>query len=177
SLYRWLLYLLQHSPPPHHLLISLTLQHTPTLPSTPSTVNALADQLASGPQYLQVRPPPAHLPMFFMDSFMLYSQNDGYIQTSITSYLLSVLTSTLYSSPDFRPAMAMLLPLCDQHTTPEHPYLRASSAYSIFLQLYVRSDQLDTVVSPMCISGCDSLETIHHVFVPCAAYHSFRQQA
>ncbi|KAK0475433.1 hypothetical protein IW261DRAFT_1494167 [Armillaria novae-zelandiae] len=29
----------------------------------------------------------------------------------------------------------------------------------------------------LCISGCDSLETIHHVFVSCPAYRSFRQQA
>ncbi|KAK0228538.1 hypothetical protein IW262DRAFT_1351615 [Armillaria fumosa] len=154
--------------------------------STPSTVNALADQLASGSQYLQVRPPPAPLPTFFMGSFMLYSQNDGYIETSITSYLPSVLTSALYSSPDFRPAMTMLLPLYDQHTPPEHPYLRASSAYSALVQLYARSDQLDTTytrfrrfgnISPLCISGCDSLETVHHIFVSCPTYRSFRQQA
>ncbi|KAK0499000.1 hypothetical protein EDD18DRAFT_1056963, partial [Armillaria luteobubalina] len=69
---------------------------------------------------------------------------------------------------------------------PEHPYLRASSAYSALVQLYARSEQLDTTytrfrrfgnVSPLCISGCDSLETIHHVFVSCPAYRSFRQQA
>ncbi|KAK0502361.1 hypothetical protein EDD18DRAFT_688802 [Armillaria luteobubalina] len=186
SLYRWLLYLLQHSPPPHHPPnIIYTPAHTNSS-SAPSTVNALADQLASGSQHSLLRPPPAPLPTFFMDSFMLYSQNDGYIETSITSYLPSVLTSTLYSSPDFRPAMTMLLPLYDQHTLPEHPYLRASSTYSALVQLYARSEQLDTTytrfrrfgnVSPLCISGCDSLETIHHVFVSCPAYRSFCQQA
>ncbi|PBK63305.1 hypothetical protein ARMSODRAFT_1088611 [Armillaria solidipes] len=144
SLYRWLLHLLQHSPPPHHPPnIIYTPAHTNSS-STPSTVNALADQLASGSQYLQLRPPPAPLPTFFMDSFMLYSPNDGYVETSISSYLPSVLTSTAYSSPDFRPATTMLLPFYDQHTPPEHPYLRASSAYSALVQLYARSDQLDT---------------------------------
>ncbi len=186
SLYRWLLHLLQHSPPPHHPPnIIYTPAHTNSS-STPSTVNALADHLASGSQYLQLRPPPAPLPTFFMDSFMLYSPNDGYVETSISSYLPSVLTSTLYSSPDFRPATTMLLPFYDQHTPPEHPYLRASSAYSALVQLYARSDQLDTTytrfrrfgnVSPMCVSGCDALETVHHVFVSCSAYHTFRQHA
>ncbi|KAK0229128.1 hypothetical protein EDD85DRAFT_741369, partial [Armillaria nabsnona] len=148
--------------------------------------NALADHLASGSQYLQLRPPPAPLPTFFMDSFMLYSPNDGYVETSISSYLPSVLTSALYSSPDFRPATTMLLPFYDQHTPPDHPYLRASSAYSALVQLYARSDQLDTTytrfrrfgnISPMCVSGCDALETVHHVFVSCPVYHAFRQHA
>ncbi|KAK0442581.1 hypothetical protein EV421DRAFT_1949429 [Armillaria borealis] len=147
---------------------------------------SLYHRVASGSQYLQVRPPPAPLPTFFMDPFMLYSENDGYIETSVSSYMLSVLTSALYSSPDFRPAATMLLPFYDQHTPPEHPYLRASSAYSALVQLYARSNQLDTAytrfrrfgnVSPMCIAGCDALETVHHVFVSCPAYRSFRQHA
>ncbi|KAK0243165.1 hypothetical protein EDD85DRAFT_318805 [Armillaria nabsnona] len=121
-----------------------------------------------------------------MDSFMLYSPNDGYVETRISSYLPSVLTSAQYSSPDFRPATTMLLPFYDQHTPPDHPYLRTSSAYSALVQLYARSDQLDTTytrfrrfgnVSPMCVSGCDALETVHHVFVSCPVYHAFRQHA
>ncbi|PBK65559.1 hypothetical protein ARMSODRAFT_851529, partial [Armillaria solidipes] len=188
-------------PPPHlpsspalytdHLNSSRIISSALHIPPSPHQwsslpVNALADRLASGSQYLQLRPPPAPLPTFFMDSFMLYSPNDGYVETSISSYLPSVLTSTLYSSPDFRPATTMLLPFYDQHTPPEHPYLRASSAYSALVQLYARSDQLDTTytrfrrfgnVSPMCISGCDALETVHHVFVSCPAYHTFRQHA
>ncbi|PBK64850.1 hypothetical protein ARMSODRAFT_1022841 [Armillaria solidipes] len=62
SLYRWLLHLLQHSPPPHH---PPNIIYTPAYTNsslTPSTVNMLADQLASGSQYLQLRPPPAPLP-------------------------------------------------------------------------------------------------------------------
>ncbi|KAK0226668.1 hypothetical protein IW262DRAFT_782323 [Armillaria fumosa] len=185
-IYRWLLHLLQHSPPPHHPPnIIYTLAHTDSS-STPLTVNALADRLASGSQYFQIRPPPAPLPTFYMDSFMLYSLNDGYIETSISSCFPSILTSALYSSPDFRPATTMLLALYDQHTSPEHPYLRASSAYSALVQLYARSDQLDTTytrfrrfgnISLLCISGCDALETIHHIFVSCPVYRSFRQQA
>ncbi|KAK0442470.1 uncharacterized protein EV420DRAFT_1224633, partial [Desarmillaria tabescens] len=154
--------------------------------SIPSQINAIADLVASCSQRLQIRPPPAPLPTFFMDPFMHYSENDGYIETSVPSYMLSMLTSAPYSSPDFRPATTMLLPFYDQHTPPEHPYLRASSAYSALVQLYVRSDQLDMActrfrrfgnVSPMCISGCDALETVHHVFVSCPVYHSFRQHA
>ncbi|KAK0439458.1 uncharacterized protein EV420DRAFT_1316137 [Desarmillaria tabescens] len=184
--------------PPSHLPSSPTLYtdhlnssrivssalHLPPLPHQWSSLPG--HRLASGSQHLQIRPPPAPLPTFFMDSFMLYSPNDGYIETSISSYLPSVLTSAAYSSPDFRPAMTMLLPFHDQHTPPEHPYLRASSAYSALVQLYARSDQLDTTyarfrrfgnVSPMCISGCDALETVHHVFVSCPVYRSFRQHA
>ncbi len=117
---------------------------------------------------------------------MLYSPNDGYIETSMSSYLPSVLTSSVYSSPDFHPATTMMLPFYDQHTPPEHPYLWASSACSALVQLYTRSDQLDTTytrfrrfgnISPMCISGCNALETVHHVFISCPAYHAFRQHA
>ncbi|KAK0460747.1 uncharacterized protein EV420DRAFT_1762933 [Desarmillaria tabescens] len=186
SLYRWLLHLLQHSPPPHHPPnIIYTPAHTNSS-LIPSTVNVLADQLASGSQHLQIQPPPTPLPTFFMDSFMLYSPNNSYIETSISSYLPSVLTSAAYSSPDFCPAMTMLLPFHDQHTPPKHPYLRASSAYSALVQLYMRSDQLDMTyarfrrfrnISPMCISGCDALETVHHVFISCPVYRSFRQHA
>ncbi|PBK99750.1 hypothetical protein ARMGADRAFT_1008256 [Armillaria gallica] len=80
----------------------------------------------------------------------------------------------------------MLLPFYDQHTPPDHPYLWVSLAYSALVQLYARSDQLDTTytrfrrfgnVSPMCVSGCDALETVHHVFVSCPVYHAFRQHA
>lgn len=111
---------------------------------------------------------------------MLYSSNDGYIETTIPSYMLSVTTSATYSHPDFCPSSTML-----QHTPPDHPYLRASSAFSALIQLYARSDQLDPAytrfrrfgnVSPICQRGCDALETVHHVFVSCP-YHSFWQHA
>ncbi|PBK79659.1 hypothetical protein ARMGADRAFT_1092923 [Armillaria gallica] len=53
-----------------------------------------------------------------------------------------------YSSPDFRPATTMLLPFYDQRIPPEHPYMRTSSAYSAYsalVELYARSDRLDSV--------------------------------
>ncbi|KAK0443140.1 uncharacterized protein EV420DRAFT_1067896 [Desarmillaria tabescens] len=155
-------------PPPHHPpSIVYTLAHTNSS-SIASQINAIADRVASGSQHSKFWPPLAPLPTFFMDSFMLYSENDDYI-----------------SAPPC-PATTMLLPFYDQHTPSEHLYLRASSAYSTLVQLYARLDQLDTAytrfrrfgnVSPMCISGCDALETVHHVFISCPTYRSFRQQA
>ncbi|KAG7440800.1 uncharacterized protein BT62DRAFT_574379 [Guyanagaster necrorhizus] len=130
SLYRWLLYLPQHSPPPHHPpTITYTPAHTNSL-SIPSQVNSFADLVASNSQWFKVRPPLAPLLTFSMDLFMLYSPNDGYIETNISKYVSSILISRSYSSPDFHPASTMLLPLYDQHSPPEHPYLRASSAFS-----------------------------------------------
>ncbi len=73
----------------------------------------------------------------------------------------------------------MLLPWYDKYTPPEHPYIRASSAYSPIVQLYARSGQLDCAytrflrfgdMSPLCLAGCDDLETIHHVCVICPSF-------
>ncbi len=78
-----------------------------------------------------------HLYLHF--SWIHLYRNDDYVETSVSSCMLSVLTAALYSGPDFRPATTTLLPFYDQHT-----YLCASSAYSALVQLYARSDQLDT---------------------------------
>ncbi|KAK0436641.1 uncharacterized protein EV420DRAFT_1672172, partial [Desarmillaria tabescens] len=143
SLYHWLLHLLQHSRPLHHPpSIVYTPAHTNSS-SIPFQINAIADRVASSSQYLQIQLPPAPLPTFFMDPFMLYSENDSYIETSVPSYMLSMLTSALYSSPDFHPATTMFLLFYDHHTPLEHPYLCASSVYLALVQLYTRSDQLD----------------------------------
>ncbi|KAG7451401.1 uncharacterized protein BT62DRAFT_1000644 [Guyanagaster necrorhizus] len=93
SLYRWLLYLLQHSPPPRH---PPTIVHTPAhtnSSSRPSQLNASTDFIASRSQTTQSLPPPAPLPTLFMDPYILYSPKDGYIETKISSYILSVLIS------------------------------------------------------------------------------------
>ncbi|KAK0205790.1 hypothetical protein DFS33DRAFT_1224408, partial [Desarmillaria ectypa] len=68
---------------------------------------------------------------------------------------------------------------------PEHPYIRASSAYSAVVQLYARSAQLDCAytrffrfgdMSPLCLAGCNELETVHHVFVVCPYFHHLRDE-
>ncbi|KAF9028044.1 hypothetical protein BDZ89DRAFT_1066395, partial [Hymenopellis radicata] len=186
SLYRWILYLLRHRPPNVPLpVITHTPAHT-TSQSTPARANAHVDYLASSSQRLPLRPPPAPLPTFFMDTFMLYSENDKYIESSISKYLDAALTSHVFSAPDFRPATTLLLPLYDEHPPPAHPYMRASSAYSTMVQLYARSSQLDTRytrflrfgdVSPLCPFGCGVVDTIHHIFVECPRYHHMRHQA
>lgn len=80
----------------------------------------------------------------------------------------------------------MLFPLYDNYTPPEHPYIRASPAYSTVVQLYARSAQLDCAytrflrfadMSPLCLAGCDELETVRHIFVICPSFNHLRDEA
>ncbi|KAK0494424.1 hypothetical protein EDD18DRAFT_1174155 [Armillaria luteobubalina] len=118
--------------------------------------------------------------------FTLYTSADGYIESNISSFLSSALIRNTVAHPNFRPANTMLLPLYDLYTPPEHPYIRASSAYSAVVQLYARSGQLDCAytrflrfgdMSPRCLAGCDDLETMHHIFVLCPSFDHLRNDA
>jgi hypothetical protein len=73
----------------------------------------------------------------------------------------------------------------DQSSPPDFPYLRAPSAHSAAVQLYARSGQLPTadilvergkMSNNRCRLGCDDVEDMHHVFVNCRIYESWREE-
>ncbi|KAK0436313.1 uncharacterized protein EV420DRAFT_1672520, partial [Desarmillaria tabescens] len=185
SLYRWLLYNLTHSniQNPHNIIY--TPAHTDST-SMPSQINNVADNLTTCAQTTLLRPPPAPVPIFSMDHFVLYNFVDGYIESNIPSYVSSAFTTDTVAHVNFCPATTMLLPLYDDYAPPEHPYIRASSVYSAVVQLYARSAQLDCTytrflrfgdMSPLCHAGCNELETVHHVFVGCPSFNHLRYEA
>ncbi|KAK0457285.1 uncharacterized protein EV420DRAFT_1216962, partial [Desarmillaria tabescens] len=59
---------------------------------------------------------------------------------------------------------------------PEHPYIRASSAYSAVVQLYARSAQLDCAYTRFLRFG-DMSPLFHHVFVVCPSFNHLRDEA
>ena len=73
----------------------------------------------------------------------------------------------------------------DQSSLPDLPYLRAASAHSVAVQLYLSSGQLptaDILVERGKLSsdrhrlGCDEVEDMHHVFVYCKVYREWREE-
>jgi hypothetical protein len=75
--------------------------------------------------------------------------------------------------------------LCfDSTPPPPYPYTRAASSYSMVVQLYLRSGQLDTSLSraarlkddpqPWCRFGCCCFEDPHHIFVRCPHFSPLR---
>ncbi|KAK0446585.1 uncharacterized protein EV420DRAFT_1339507 [Desarmillaria tabescens] len=185
SLYRWLLYNITH---PINNTSVPTIKYTPAHTDSttpPSLLNNAADLLATTSQNLTLRPFPAPVPTFFMDHFVIYSETDGYIESNVSKYLSNVHASLTVMQPDFRPASTMMMPLYRPCAPPEHPYIRASSAFSAVVQLYARSSQLDCRytrflrfgdISPTCTSGCPEIETIHHIFVTCPEYDAIRDE-
>ncbi len=172
---------------PHHPPnIIYTPAHTNSS-STPSTVNALADHLASGPQVLTTSATSRTLTYLLYGLFYALltkrrlCRNKYIIVFAFRAHFHSVFSPRVSAQPRRCCCRSMTnTPL------PSILICGASSAYSALVQLYARSDQLDTTytrfrrfgnVSPMCVSGCDALETVHHVFVSCPVYHTFRQHA
>ncbi|KAG6829686.1 hypothetical protein H0H92_003804 [Tricholoma furcatifolium] len=66
-------------------------------------------------------------------------------------------------------------------------YSHAPSSFSAVVQLYLRSNQLDTadrlarrlpdVFDPCCRMGCATIETEHPIFVTCPSFASLRKEA
>ncbi|KAK1229492.1 hypothetical protein PQX77_007442 [Marasmius sp. AFHP31] len=184
SLYRWISSLLQK----HNLNDRLSIHHIPSHTNSttpPAKANDLADKLASSAHRLLIPPPPAPIPTFYMDNFTLFSSRHSYIESDPTAYISNILATKQANDRSFRPAQTLMLPLHDPTSPPAYPYTRALSAYSVTVQLYARSSQLDTKftrfrrlgdVEPWCSFGCTELETDHHIFAECPQFSSIRNQ-
>lgn len=176
SIYRWILDIWQSMP--HPPLLTHVRAHTSSN-SLPSQLNRLADYLATSSNSLLLPPPSLPLPTFFMDSFVPYSTNFGFIENSLFSFCDSHLALSHAANLDTfhepRPSACF-----NDTPPPSYPYTKAPSSYSMVVQLYLRSGQLDTLLScaaclhddhqPWCRFGCSYFEDPHHIFT---TYHHF----
>ncbi|KAJ7894751.1 hypothetical protein B0H13DRAFT_2339128 [Mycena leptocephala] len=166
SLYRWLRLIIQSQPTNRRPKITYTRAHTDSQ-SIPARANAAADALASQSHNLIVPPLVCPDPTFCMDEYTFYTDNDGYIESNISSYIHHFSARSVATDTGFLVSGSLFPTLYDVHTPPEHPYIRASSSYSTVVQLYARSSQLPTAVTmfrrsfnvlPWCSAGCEVLE-------------------
>ncbi|KAJ7637445.1 hypothetical protein B0H17DRAFT_1217101 [Mycena rosella] len=159
SYYRWILALVSDN----LLHIVYTCAHTDDQ-SVPSRINSEADHYASSAQRFLQDVPCAPVPTFFMDDFCFYTTSDGWIESSIRTYI----NKSIAASASHQPANGHQL------------------SYSAIIQLYVCSGQLPTadilysrgkLTDPCCRMGCAAIEDAHHVFVECAQYDEWRTKA
>ena len=181
SLYRWILDI--WSTMPHKPILTHVRAHTTSL-SLPSQLNRLADHLASTSNSLFLLPPSLPLPTFFMDTFIPFSTTHGFIESSLFSFcdaqLSSLDAANLDTFHEPRPSLSCF----DDISPPSYPYFKAPSSYSLTVQLYLRSGQLDTSLSrasrlkvdhqPWCRFGCPTFEDPHHIFISCPRFTSLR---
>nr|VWP00632.1 Mevalonyl-coenzyme A hydratase sidH (EC (Siderophore biosynthesis protein H) [Ganoderma boninense] len=182
-LYHWLRDICQCSP--NAPIITYTPAHTSNS-SPPAQANRLVDNLASTSHTPGRIPLALPLPTFTLPPYVLHAPSHGYIlPSSIPTAVRDLHIHTLLSDPSLRPNSVLFRSLYDQHPPPPHPYTRASSAYSVLVQLYSRSSQLDDAftrfrrfrdASPLCHFGCDTLETPHHLFVQCPHFADVRDE-
>ncbi|KAF8913995.1 hypothetical protein CPB84DRAFT_42797 [Gymnopilus junonius] len=120
-----------------------------------------------------------------MDDFTPYCNFDGFVEQNISTFVNDRLASAQIQSVSHLSSSVVLPHLYDEHPPPEYFYVRAPSSYSAVVQLYLRSGQLDTALTrftrftndeqPWCRFGCIALESLHHIFVDCPRFSSFRQ--
>ncbi|KAH6902105.1 hypothetical protein BKA70DRAFT_1113294 [Coprinopsis sp. MPI-PUGE-AT-0042] len=152
-----------------------------TSSSTPEAImNRWVDQVAS-----HAHPPmplsSAPVPTFTMDRFTLVDEHLGFLTSKVGHWITSQWCASHRALPDSIPVS-----LFDCHPPPTYPYLRASSAYSIRVQLYSRSRQLDSEalkakrldsITDTCRFGCSIAETTHHLMVSCPRFSKLRESA
>lgn len=120
---------------------SLTISHVKAYTdnsTTPSDLNRLVDFVASRAHRPSLSPPSVPLPTFMMDDFMPFTNSLGFFDTPIASVvengLQAVGSASSVASSHFY----------DHHPPPQHPYTQETSSYSAVVQLYSRSNQLDS---------------------------------
>jgi hypothetical protein len=169
---------------PNKPILSHVRAHTSSS-TIPSQLNRLADYLASKSNSLTLPPPSLPLPTFHMDTYIPFTFTHGYLESSLLSFCDSQLSNldaiNLETMHEPRPSYHCF----DDTPPPSYPYTKASSSYSMTVQLYLRSGQLDTSLSratrlktdqqPWCRFGCQSFEDPHHIFVLCPRFSSLRQ--
>ncbi|KAG1717450.1 hypothetical protein EDB19DRAFT_1653514, partial [Suillus lakei] len=183
SLYRWLFDIILSSPNPPTL--SHIKAHTNS-DSLPVQANALVDSSACDSHKRLICPYPVPPATFMLDTFSLYSSTTKFVESPISSLLTYLLSHSAAAQLTFKPYSTLTLHLYDLHAPPEHPYVRTPYAYSVLVQLYTRSRQLDTTsvcfghlqnTSPWCCFGCGSLETPHHLFFECLCFAETRNRS
>ena len=119
-----------------------------------------------------------------MDTFIPFSFTHGFTESILFSFcdvqLSDLDASNLDTFHEPRPSSSCF----DIIPPPSYPYFKAPSSYSIAIQLYLRSGQLDTSLSlasrlhddqqPWCQFGCPTFEDPHHIFLHCPRFSSLR---
>jgi hypothetical protein len=151
-----------------------------------SLLNNKADHYVSKAQGATHLIPAAPIPTFCMDDFTFYRDSDGWVKSNIhvfTDYFMARQTTVSLSHSHHH---HMSVQLYDPRPSPLHPYTRASSAYSVLVQLYACwgqlpmascSNQRGQLVSGKCRYGCKMMEDMHHIFVICTKFESLRSEA
>ncbi|KAF8870995.1 hypothetical protein CPB85DRAFT_1353169, partial [Mucidula mucida] len=182
SYYRWLLSILQRN---RHMHLEYTKAHTGG-DSIESRLNDEADHYASGSHAVSTRLPIAPEPTFFMNDYTFFSDDHGWIESDIKTYLTSVFARRTSREFGYGHKHRMATWLYDKRPPPSFPYTHAVSAYSAAVQLYARSGQLPNaetmhscsyLASNLCRFGCIAIEDMHHTFVCCPQFSTYRADA
>ncbi|KAF9241648.1 hypothetical protein BU15DRAFT_34695, partial [Melanogaster broomeanus] len=180
SLYRWLFTILRLSPtaPTFHHTRAHTHDTTPH-----SSINAQADLLATSSQNMLIPPPPVPVPSFCMDAFTFHHSAYGFIESKIANFISHQIALNVVNDPHFHPSQTLPRALYDSHSPPEYSYVHAKSAYSVVVQLYARSSQLDASATcykrlgdtAYCCQHCrHRAESSHHIFAHCPSFAMIR---
>jgi hypothetical protein len=120
-----------------------------------------------------------------MDNFMLFSTSDGFVESSLLSFVDNLLAKTQAASTNSCHEPIPPLPLFDSTSPPTYPYTKTPSSYSAIIQLYARSGQLDSkhILScrlkdghqPWCHFNCQHIEDAHHIFVKCPKFNNIQE--
>lgn len=181
SYYRWLLDLTSQ--------LKTQIDYTPghsTETTLEAKMNNEVDLYATKSQGFAKDIPTAPIPTFYMNNFTFHSRTDGWIESNIPSYVDARMIRQSATELGIGHGLRMSTWAHDNHTPPDYPYIRATSAHSAAVQLYARSGQLATadilfrrgkIQDNGCRLGCNDVESMRHVFVKCAVYQQWRDEA
>jgi hypothetical protein len=119
-----------------------------------------------------------------MDAYTPYTSALGFVDALVLPLVENALAELHAPRPSAAVASHVLY---DPHPPPEYHYSRARSAYSAVVQLYARSDQLDSAMhlharlrdghQPWCRFGCVTLESAYHIFTQCPRFTPLRHDS
>lgn len=180
SWYRWLLEIRKEQP----ATVAHIRSHTGKEDER-SQMNKRADSLASEGLRQWENIPMAPEPTFMMDDFVVHTNEDGYVESGIQTFVQYHLAYNTAIGMDRENDLRMNRTLFEAFDIPEHPYTRGVSAYSAEVQLFIRSGQLDTMATRQkrklsqnnggqCEFGCQAYGDAHHIFVTCPRFQDLR---
>ena len=124
--------------------------------------------------------PLAPAPTFTMNEYTFYRQSDGWIESNIRVFMDQLLIQKTATILSFGHHQRMTTWLYHKPNLPPYVYHRATSAYTVAIQLYARSGQLATETDGnggYCRLGCQEIEDEHHIFMVCLEFKEWREQA
>jgi hypothetical protein len=148
-------------------------------------LNAKVDHYATKAQTALHLIPIALMLTFFVEDYVFYRDGDGWIESNIHVFTGYFMVGQTAKTLTFAYHFHMALWLYDSCPHPIYPYVKASSAYSAMIQLYMRSGQLPMAAcikqkkkseDSGCMYGCVITEDMYHIFVSCARFKALRDE-